>query len=198
LEDAEALRAALIGATALYALIPDQAPDRRAIVEALATSVRTHVVLLSAQASCGPAAILREAERRLREVSSLCALRPCMFQESVSAYEGSYYHFFGPHRVPMVATRDVAAHAVRCLLAPQAEIVDIVGPVYSGGEVAAALDARLVDIAPAEHVRVLAQFGLPAGLAELFACLPHVKPEGDRLVAGATTLEQTIHEARRI
>jgi uncharacterized protein YbjT (DUF2867 family) len=192
------LRAALVGATALYALIPDQAPDRRAIVEALATSVRTHVVLLSAQASSGPAALLREAERRLREVSSLCALRPCMFQESVSAYEGSYFHFFGSHRIPMVATRDVAAHAVRCLLAPRSEIVDIVGPVYSGRDVAAALEARLVDLPPEEHVRVLTQFGQPAELADLFACLPHMKPEGDRLVAGATTLEQTLHEARRI
>jgi uncharacterized protein YbjT (DUF2867 family) len=207
LQDAAALREAMSGATALYALVPDQARDRKAIVDALVASVRVHVVLLSAAPAAlasgnGPCAVLHEAERRLREVTSVCTLRPCMFQESVSAYDGAYYHFFGAHRLPLVATRDVAAYAVRSLLAAEAEIVDIVGPVYGGSEVAAALDARLIEVPPEEQVRTLMQFGLPVqmaqAIAELYACLARVTPAGDRLVAGATTLEQTIHEARRI
>ncbi|HEX5661567.1 MAG TPA: NAD(P)H-binding protein, partial [Polyangiales bacterium] len=48
LEDGEALREALIGARAFYALVPDQASDRMAVVDALVDTSRTHVVLLSA------------------------------------------------------------------------------------------------------------------------------------------------------
>lgn len=178
LEDVDALRDALVGAHAFFALVPDRTPNRSAIVDALVAAARTHVVLLSAAADVGPCALLREAERRLREVTSLCALRPCMFQESVPLQEGVYANFFGAHRVPLIATRDVAMHAVRCLRTPRSEIVDLVGPIYSGAEIAAALQARLVE-------------SVPAVFPELFARLPHVTPHGDRLVAGATSLEQT-------
>ncbi|HEX5660812.1 MAG TPA: hypothetical protein VFX59_26645, partial [Polyangiales bacterium] len=149
----------------------------------------------------GPCAVLHDAERRLREVTSLCVLRPCMFQESVRNHGGKYFHFFGAHRLPMIATRDVAAHAVRCLLSPRVEVVDLVGPAYGGAEIATALNARLIEVPLEQHTQTLIECGLPAPLAssiaELYACLPHVAPRGDRLVAGATTLPQTVHDARR-
>jgi uncharacterized protein YbjT (DUF2867 family) len=210
LEDSEALSAALSEARGLYALIPDQAPDRTAIVDAVVNAVRAravpHVVLLSAAPAAlasgnGPCAILHQAERRLREVTALCALRPCTFQESVGTRDGQYLHFFGAHRVPLVATRDVAALAVRCLLEPKSETVDLVGPSYDGVEIARALGARRVDVPAHEQVSALMQAGLPASMArsiaELYACLGTLTPRGDRLVAGGTTLEQTVHEARR-
>lgn len=207
LEDSAAVVAAARGARALYALVPDQARDRRAIVDALAAAARVvpHVVLLSAAPAAlashnGPCALLHQAELRLRELTKLCALRPCTFQESVRAHEGVYQHFFGARRVPLVATRDVAALAVRCLLEPREETVDLVGPEYDGSEIAAALAARLVDVPPHQHVAALMQSGLPAptaqSVAELYACLGRLTPCGDRLLAGATTLAETLRAGR--
>ncbi|MET0342746.1 MAG: NmrA family NAD(P)-binding protein [Polyangiales bacterium] len=206
LEDGQALREAVAGARGLYALIPDQAPDRAAIVDAMVVAARAvpHVVLLSALPAArasgnGPCAVLHEAERRLREVTALCALRPCTFQETVSARDGTYLHFFGAAPVPLVATRDVAAAAVHCLREPRTEIVDLIGPSYTGAELAEALGARLIEVPAHARLNVLMQ-AMPApmahAVAELYACLGSVSPAGDRLIAGSTSFVQTLCEGR--
>ncbi len=230
LDDIEGLNRALADARAVFALVPEDpridemAAHRRRIVDALASATSKqavpHVVLLSAMAAVlpegnGPARELHYAEGQLRRAASLLTvLRATYFQENVAmswpaAVEHGIYPSFFPtadHRVPMVATRDIADLAVRCLLEPPArsETVDIVGPMYSARDIAhemsAALgkDVRVVDIPAHEHANALARAGVPShfagALAELYACFAsgRIQPAGDRMIAGTTTLSETL------
>ncbi len=191
-----------------------------ALAAAVRGSAVSHVVLLSADAAVlpegnGPARELHYAENALRAAASrLTALRASYFQENVSsvwalaAREGIYPNFLpsADLAISMIATRDVAQRAVRALLEPpsESEIVDLVGPMYSAREAAERLGAVLgkplhvVDIPAREHAAAFMRAGAPpefaASLAELYACLAtrRVQPAGDRMLAGTTTLEETL------
>lgn len=230
LDDATALSAALRGARGFYALVPedplaaDFSAQRRAIVSALAAAVGAsrvpHVVLLSALAvnaaePAGPAAELRFAELLLRTTATnLSVLRASYFQENVlSAYtparrDGVFPNFFGSpdFTVTTNATRDVGELAAALLLDPPARsrTVDVVGPSYSIGQLAALLGNALgtvlhvVDVPAAQHVQALCSAGMSASYAhalrELFAAYRagHVTPRADHAWHVNTRLEQLL------
>jgi uncharacterized protein YbjT (DUF2867 family) len=168
LADTVGLEHALRGATAFYALVPEEPAAehftgrRRTIVHSLELAIGraevAHVVLLSAAAavlSCnnGPAAELRLAEQELSGVApTLTVLRATYFQENLLASlsaarrSGVYLNFLPPGgaRVPMVATRDVAELAASCLLEPPRQrVIDVLGPSYSPVMVAERLSVLL-------------------------------------------------------
>jgi uncharacterized protein YbjT (DUF2867 family) len=185
LEDAEALRRALTGAQALYALLPEDlsAPDfhaqRRRISQSLTDAVRAaavpNVVLLSAAVAAvtepghALAAELASTERGLAATGcKLSVLRASYFQENVLAAlplarsAGVFPSFFASadYELSTVATRDVAELAVRCLREPQPGYISVQGPRYRVRELAALLGAAL---GRALHVvDVPAQAQLPA------------------------------------
>jgi uncharacterized protein YbjT (DUF2867 family) len=196
------------------------------MVDAMAAAVRqsgvSHVVLISALAAAlpdgnGPARVLHYAEHALRAAAPVVTtIRATYFQDNVldavapARHQGIYASFFRPGAaVPTVATRDVSRLASRLLVDPPAThaIVDLIGPIYSASDIAQRLgdalgrSVRVVDVPPAEHVRVLTeQAGLPASfaadLAELFACFAsgRVTPQGQRLERGTTTLDEVLRE----
>lgn len=206
LDDRSALTRALTGATGFYVLLPEDpgAADvhgpRRRMADAMAAAVRAsgvpHVVFLSAIAASladgnGPASDLHHAERALADSGArVSTLRSAFFQENVlaalaPARQGGIYPSLVPADVvvPTTATRDVGAVAARCLLDPPArsEVIDLVGPLYSTRDMAAALSTALglpltvVEIPPAAHVEAFTAAGLSpafaAAVAELHACL---------------------------
>jgi uncharacterized protein YbjT (DUF2867 family) len=111
--------------------------------------------------------------------------------------------------IPIVATRDVGRLAARCLAEPPARqrVIDALGPARSMRQVAEALaralgsPVRLVEIPPDAQVEALTQAGLGRevgqALAEMYATLSTgtVRPQGDLLVRGETTLEEVLAEA---
>lgn len=232
LADAPALERALAGAAALFALVPEEpaASDfserRKGIVRALRRALEQsgvkHTVLLSAAAAVlaagnGPAAALHFAEQELASATRLTVLRAGYFQENVLAslpgaiFSGAYLNFLPPGAsVPMVATRDVAQLAARCLLEPaQARIIDMIGPDYSPAMVAERIGqligrtVRVIEVAPERHLETLVNLGIPplyaGALAELYGCFARaeVEPWGELTVRGATPLERTLANARR-
>lgn len=193
-----------------------------ALAGAVTASDVTHVVFLSAAAAVlaegnGVASDLHHAEAVLRATGRpISAVRAAYFQENVlSALEPArrqgIYPCFLPSAdfaFPTVATRDVARFAVTSLLEAPAtsEILDVVGPMSSTRQLADALGRaigktlQVVELPAPAHVGALTQAGLsPAfasALAEMFACFAsgRVTPAGDRLVAGTTTIDQTLAE----
>ena len=191
-----------------------------AIAAAVEASRVAHVVLLSAGAAVlpdgnGPAKDLHYAETELRKTGSkLTAIRASYLQENILAalpaaiHDGIYPNFFPSIDVamPMVATRDVGKLAARCLVEPPArsEVIDIVGPTYSVSQLADRLGAalgkslRVVDVPASEHIAALTAAGVPmqlaAAVAEVYACFAsgRVSPQGDRMVAGTTTLSDIL------
>ena len=107
---------------------------------------------------------------------------------------------------PTTATRDVGRVVASLLVSPPAasEVIDLVGPAYSPRDLATALGGALgktvsvVDVPPTAHVGALIQAGLPKpfaeDVAELYACLNsgRIRPQGDRVLTGSTTLEEVI------
>lgn len=197
----------------------------QAIAGAVAASRVAHVVMLSAVAAClpsgnGPAAELHRLEHALRASGArVTALRAAGFQENVldarplAAREGIFPSFLPALDVasPTVATADVARVAARRLLEgppPEHEIIDLVGPAYTVRQLAERLGVALrrplrIAVVPREaHVEALQGAGLSRGhaeaLAELFACLAsgRVVPMGDRMLAGSTTLAETLAAVR--
>jgi uncharacterized protein YbjT (DUF2867 family) len=178
LDDARFLRSALEGASALYALIPEDMRRsalrtyRLQIVEALASAVRSssipHVVLLSAAAAVvaegnGPAAELHIAEQALGAATTrLTTLRPCAFQENALSVlptaitDGVYPNFLpsADFAVPMIAARDVATYAVDRLIGASdpSEVLDLSGPSYSARQVAALLSEALAKPIRVVHI----------------------------------------------
>ena len=230
LDDADFLTRMLAGADGFFALLPEDpfAADfhggRRAMADAMATAVRAsrvpHVVLLSAVAASlsdgnGPAKDLYYAERVLRgSATKLSIVRACWFQENVGAVIGAaneaaiYPKFMGSAdaRVPTIATRDVGRVVASLLLSPPpaSEVIDVVGPLYSPRELAAALGSALgkplqvVDIPAAARAGALAHGGLPLSyaesVAELCACLEsgRVRPQGDRVLTATTPIQDVL------
>jgi uncharacterized protein YbjT (DUF2867 family) len=194
-----------------------------ALASAVRANAVAHVVLLSADAAAlaagnGPARELHLAESELRAAAAtLSVLRACYFQENVLAALGAairdgVYPNFLPSadlELPMVATRDVAEVAVSCLLeeVKRSELIDVVGPLYSARRAAQLLGAALgkqlhvVDVPAEEQLAAFVHGGMSgefaAALVELYTCIAagKVRREGDRSVAGATTLEQTLASA---
>jgi uncharacterized protein YbjT (DUF2867 family) len=160
LTDAAEVEAALSGARAVYAILPDNLQserfraERRAMAETVAKAIARErvprVVLLSSVAAAlgesaqnGFGAELSYFERLLLETGAqLTILRASYFQDNVAtllpaaARDGVYPNFFAsPGRaMPTIAAGDVGAFAARCLLEPiqgEHEIVDLTGPSYS-------------------------------------------------------------------
>jgi uncharacterized protein YbjT (DUF2867 family) len=191
-----------------------------AMATAVRASRVPHVVLLSAVAASladgnGPAKDLYYAEHVLRDAATkLSIVRACWFQENIGAVIGAaneaaiYPNFMGSAdaRFPTIATRDVGRVAASLLLSPPAasEVIDLAGPLYSSRELATALGSALgkqlqvVDVPAVARAGALMQAGLPQPfaetVAELYACFEsgRVRPEGDRALAGATTIHEVL------
>jgi uncharacterized protein YbjT (DUF2867 family) len=230
LDDPDFLTRMLAGADGFFALLPEDpfAADfhggRRAMADAMATAVRAsrvpHVVLLSAVAASladgnGPATDLYYAEHVLRDAATkLSIVRACWFQENIGAVIGAaneaaiYPNFMGSAdaRYPTIATRDVGRVVASLLLSPPpaSEVIDVVGPLYSPRELAAALGSALgkslqvVDIPAAARAGALAHGGLPLSfaesVAELCACFEsgRVRPQGDRVLTATTPIQDML------
>jgi uncharacterized protein YbjT (DUF2867 family) len=191
-----------------------------AMATAVRTSRVPQVVLLSAVAASladgnGPASDLHYLERALRTTgATLSIIRACWFQENVAAMltpataAGIYPNFMASADAPFptIATRDVGRVAASLLLSPPAasEVIDLAGPLYSSRELATALGSALgkqlqvVDVPAVARAGALMQAGLPQPfaetVAELYACFEsgRVRPEGDRALAGATTIHDVL------
>lgn len=191
-----------------------------AIVTAVRASAVPHVVLLSAAAASlpsgnGPCADLHYLENALRASgTTLTTLRGSWFQENIGmsiapALQAGIYPNFMPapdFAFPTIATRDVGRFAAQALHdgPQQSEVVDLLGPVYSIRQLADALGKALgrtlhiVDVPATAQEAMLVQAGLSASfaqaVAELFACFAagRVRPECDRSLAGATTIEDVL------
>jgi uncharacterized protein YbjT (DUF2867 family) len=86
----------------------------------------------------------------------------------------------------------------------RAERIDVLGPPYTIRQVAEALgcvlgkDLEVVDIPAARQSDTLVEAGIPRliadAVAEMFAAFNAglIKPQGDRCLVGATTIEETI------
>lgn len=172
LSDERALRCALRGARAVFALLPDDLhahafhAERRAMADTIASAIRQEriprvVLLSSAAASLGEGAgnglgsELAYLERLVCTTgAAVTVLRAAYFQENVveaipvAEGLGVYYHFAPSADVPFstVSACDVGAFAARALLAgPQSthEVVDLVGPAYSSARIAEILGSTL-------------------------------------------------------
>jgi uncharacterized protein YbjT (DUF2867 family) len=179
-----------------------------------------HVVALSATGAIlpdgnGPCKDLYYLESALRETGAkVTILRSSWFQENVGAVveaaktAGIYPNLMltADAAIPTIATRDVGRIAASLLLSPPpaSETIDLIGPMYSPRDLASALGTSLgvniqvVDVPPAARVSALVQAGLPQSfaeeVAELYACFDagRIRPQADRVLAGATTIRQTL------
>jgi uncharacterized protein YbjT (DUF2867 family) len=179
-----------------------------------------HVVMLSAIAASlpdgnGPAKDLHYCERQLAtHAKQLTLLRACYFQDNVSgviqaAVQGGIYPNFlasADTPIPMIATADIGRFAANALLNPpqRTETIDVLGLPYTIRQVAEALgrvlgkDLEVVDIPAARQSDALVEAGIPRpiadAVAEMFAAFNAglIKPQGDRCLVGATTIEETI------
>jgi uncharacterized protein YbjT (DUF2867 family) len=232
LDDQALLTGALKGAKGFFTLLPPnyEATDffatQKKTADVIGAAVRAsgvpHVVMLSSiganhAAGTGPIKGLHYLENVLRATSvTLSAIRAGSFQENVgmsiapAKQAGIFPNFLASadFPVPLIATKDIAALALKLLLhnPGKSEVIDLVGPAYSNREVAEKLGAALgkklqvVDIPPAGAVDALMKGGLPKSLAELFAEMYDaankglLMPAGDRLEHGATKLDDTIRQ----
>jgi uncharacterized protein YbjT (DUF2867 family) len=106
----------------------------------------------------------------------------------------------------MTATGDIGRFAANALLNPpqRTETIDVLGPPYTIRQVAEALgrvlgkDLEVVDIPAARQSDTLVEAGIPRPIAdavtEMFAAFNAglIKPQGDRCLVGATTIEEVI------
>ena len=179
-----------------------------------------HVVILSSvgadlDANNGPIKGLNYLEKVLKATGvKLSAVRAGYFQENVHNSVGpakgaGIFPNMTPsadYPMPMVATRDIGTVAAFQLMFPPAksEVVDLHGPAYSIRQVAEQLGTQLgkklniVDVPPAGQVAAMVQGGLSQEWAEAMAemnagfATGKIKPVGDRLVQGRTTLDTVI------
>jgi len=207
------------GTQALYA---DQRKQADTIAAAVKDAGVPHVVLLSSIGADvaegnGPIKGLNYLEKVLREAGTkLTAIRAGAFQENVAhaiapATKMGMYFNFAPsadYPMPQIATHDIGMLVASSLLDPSAksEVVDLHGPAYSNRQVAEKLGTRLgktlkiVDIAPADYVATLLQAGMPPEWANAYAEMYNgfgsgkLRPIGDRLVEGKTTLDATLDQ----
>jgi uncharacterized protein YbjT (DUF2867 family) len=204
-------------------------PDVRALQDrvaqaeaaAVAESGVRHVVLLSSWGAEKPSGtgpivglhVLEEALKKTRTTSTF--LRAGSFTENLlmmlpaAQHQGVLPNFFPPeHKVAAIATRDIAAAAVRALLSPPAatQVVYVLGAhEYSAVEQAAYLskklgkEVKLVNLPVSAASGAIQQGGVGASMAGLMQemyegamkGLLGVEP-GHRVERGTTTLEQAL------
>jgi len=230
LDDQAFLTETLRGAAGFFTLLPENPFDtdfhgtRRRMADAIVGAVREarvpHAVVLSATGAIlpdgnGPCKDLHYLESALRATdANVTILRPSWFQENVGAVveaaksSGIYPNLMlsADAAIPTIATRDVGRIAASLLLSPPAtrEVIDLIGPMYSPRQLAAALgtslgrEIQVVDVPPPARVGALIQAGLPQSfaeeVAELYACFDagRIRPQGDRALMAKTTIQQTI------
>ena len=191
-----------------------------AIAAAVKAAGVPHVVMLSSvgadlPSGNGPIRGLHYLENALRAAgTTLSALRAGYFQENVAnslapaRQAGIFPNFMASadYPAPMIATRDIGRLAAQLLMdkPKKSEILDLHGPAYSIRQVAEKLGAalgkplKIVDIPPAGWVDAMKQGGIPEHVAVVFAEMyggfasGAIKPKGDRLVQGTTTLDEVI------
>jgi uncharacterized protein YbjT (DUF2867 family) len=232
LGDAAFLTGALRGADGAFLLLPpppNDSPDVRAFQDrvtrveaaAVAESGVRHVVLLSSwgaekPSGTGPIVGLHVLEEALKKTGTLSTfVRAGSFMENLLAllpaaqHQGVLPNFFPPEfKIATVATRDIAAVAVRSLLAPPAasQIVYVLGShEYSAVDNAAFLskklgkEIKLLNLPVSAASGAMQQGGVCASMANLFQemyegamkGLLGIEP-GHRVEKGPSTLEQAL------
>jgi len=231
LTDVGSLTRAMHGADGAFLLLPPAlaAPDVRALQDRMTHAQTTavsdsrihHVVLLSSwgaekAAGTGPIVGLYVLEAALRKTGAISTfVRAGSFTENLLSVLPAAQHqsilpnFFPPeHKVPMVATRDIAAVVVRALLHPPAatQVVYALGAhEYSAVDQAAYLskklgkEIKLLNLPVSAASGALQQAGVGASMANLLQemyegatkGLLSVEP-GHRVEKGPTTLEQAL------
>jgi uncharacterized protein YbjT (DUF2867 family) len=232
LSDVGFLTRVLRGADGAFLLLPPPAndtPDVRALQErvaqaeaaAVAESGVRHVVLLSSwgaekPSGTGPIVGLHVLEEALKKTGATSTfLRAGSFTENLLAvlpaaeHQGVLPNFFPPeHKVASIATRDIAAAAVRALLSPPAatQVVYVLGAhEYSAVDQAAYLskklgkEIKLLNLPVSAASGAIQQGGVGASMADLMQemyegamkGLLGVEP-GHRVERGTTTLEQAL------
>ena len=184
-----------------------------------ASGVR-HVVILSSvgadlSSGNGPIRGLHYLEEALGKTkATISAVRAGYFQENVGNVLGvakqagvfPNLSASADFAFPMVATLDIGRQVAECLLKKPAksEIVDLHGPSYSIRQAAQLLgkalgkELKIVDVPAAGRVAALKQAGFNDDIAKTFAEMYEgfdkglMRPKGDRLVQGKTTLDETI------
>ena len=231
LGDVAFLTGALRGADGAFLLLPPEnsAPDVRAVQDRVARAQATavaesgvrHVVVLSSwgaekSAGTGPIVglhVLEEALKKTRAVSTF--LRAGSFTENLlnvlpaAQHQGILPNFFPPeHKVPSIATRDIAAAATRSLLSPPAatEVVYVLGThEYSAVDQAAYLskklgkEIKLLNLPASAASAAIQQGGVGASMADLLQemyegalkGLLAIEP-GHRIEKGSLTMEQAL------
>ncbi len=207
MEDADALSAALRGATGAYLLVPPPGPEvkgilqrGRRIADVLAAVLRQspvpHVVLLSSTGAqhpdgTGPIASLYHAEQALGALpGSFTFLRAAYFMENLGAMLGAVQgagvlpSLFDPvKRIPMVATADIGKTAADALLHPptRTEIIELSGPKeYSFTDAAAVFSQALgktINVVPVPREGIIPAL-TQTGLGEEMAGLYREMSEG--------------------
>ena len=208
--------------TGIYAA---QRKTADSIAAAVKESGVPHVTILSSvgadlEDGTGPIKGLHYLEQVLKATGvRLSAVRAGYFQENVynslaAAKGAGIFPNMTPsagYPFPMIATRDIGTVAAFQLMFPPAksEVVDLQGPAYSIHEVAEQLGAHLgkkldiVDVPAAGQVAAMVQAGMPKEWAEAMAemnagfAAGKIKPVGDRLIHGRTTLDAVIAHVPR-
>ena len=232
LSDVAFLTRALRGADGAFLLQPpppNDAPDVRGLQDRVAhaeaaavteSGVR-HVVLLSSWGAEKPSGtgpivglhVLEEALKKTRAISTF--VRAGSFTENLlhmlpaAKHQSILPSFFPPeHKVPSIATRDIAAAVVRALLSPPAvtEVVYILGASeYSAVDQAAYLsrklgkEIKLLNLPASAVSGAMQQGGMGPSMSGLMQemyegamkGLLGVEP-GHRVEKGTTTLEQAL------
>ncbi len=189
--------------------------------DAVAESGVRHVVLLSSwgaekSSGTGPIVGLHVLEEALKKTGAISTfLRAGSFTENLlsmlpaAQHQGILPNFFPPeHKVATIATRDIAAVAVRTLLSPPAasQVVYVLGThEYSAVDQAAYLskklgkEIKLLNLPVSAASGAIQQGGVGASMANLMQemyegatkGLLGVEP-GHRVEKGTTTLEQAL------
>jgi uncharacterized protein YbjT (DUF2867 family) len=230
--DAALLTHALHGADGAFLMQPPpphDSPDVRAYqnrvtaaeADAVTKSGIRHVVMLSSwgaekSAGTGPIAGLHVLEEALKKTGAITTiLRAGSFTENLlnmlpaAQHQSVLPNFFPPElKLGNIATRDIAAVAVRSLLSPPSatEVVYVLGThEYSAVDLAAYLskklgkEVKLLNLPTSAVSGALQQAGMGAPVADLYqelyeganAGLLGVEP-GHRIEKGTTTLEQAL------
>jgi uncharacterized protein YbjT (DUF2867 family) len=231
LSDISFLTRAMRGADGAFLLLPpaNSAPHVRALQDqvahvqaaAVAESGVRHVVLLSSwgaekASGTGPIVGLHVFEEALKKTGAIATfLRAGSFTENLlsvlpaAQHQGILPNFFPPeHKVATVATRDIAAAAVRALLSPPpaTQVVYVLGThEYSAVDQAAYLskklgkEVKLLNLPVSAASGAIQQGGVGASMADLLQemyegalkGLLAVEP-GHRVERGTTTMEQAL------
>jgi uncharacterized protein YbjT (DUF2867 family)/predicted enzyme related to lactoylglutathione lyase len=190
------------------------------IAQAVKASGVKHTVILSSvgadlESGTGPIRGLHYLENVIRGTgTTLTVIRAGYFQENTGnmltpAKQMGLFMNFGPSAdapMPMIATKDIGRLAAEQLMAKpaKAEIIDLHGPAYSIRQAAEKLGAALgkklqvVDVPEQGWVDALMKGGFSKHVSEVFAEMYKgfasgaIRPKGDRLVQGTTSLDETI------